>query len=360
MNTAEFTRIFSLPFAEASAFFRDKLTIESSAWDELDGAAHAKAFTSAGAYHADLLGDLRKMTDKAIAGGMDIREFRQQFRPLVERYGWQLKGGGAAWRSDLIWRTNIKTAYQAGRWQQFTEGGIEYLMYLHNDGVQNPRQNHVALSGMIYPINDPFWTVNYPPNAWGCQCRAVAAEKDEYQNAPAEKTTRPQGWENVPSDGWNYNVGQEGQRQGYRSLTGKMESMDNDLARSWLQRFVHEPAFDRFVAGKIGGEFPVAVLRPDDLALLGVEQQVVWSAAEALADKKLGLDTYRMLPEVIDSGELYRRGNELAVDLLQDKVAYSATLLKAEDGAGLILSGFTAVDETELVKRGAEWTLLAR
>lgn len=96
MNPENFKKTFNLPFIEAERFFQDKLNIPTLAWDELSGAAHARGFMSAGAYQADLLADLRKMTDKAIAGGLDIREFRKQFLPLVERYGWQLKGGGPA------------------------------------------------------------------------------------------------------------------------------------------------------------------------------------------------------------------------------------------------------------------------
>ncbi|PIE57146.1 MAG: hypothetical protein CSA34_00445, partial [Desulfobulbus propionicus] len=130
MRADEFSQVFDLPFDEATRFFRDKLNIPTETWDELEGAAHAKAFTSAGAWQSDLLADLRRMVDKAVAGGMDIRAFREQFLPLVKKYGWQLQGGGPAWRADLIWRTNITTAYQAGRWKQFEEGGIEYLMYV--------------------------------------------------------------------------------------------------------------------------------------------------------------------------------------------------------------------------------------
>ena len=94
MNAAEFERTFKLPFAEAVAWFRAKLNMPTEHWDELEGAAHAKYFTSAGATQADLLNDLRKMTDAAIAGELDIREFRKQFKELVEKYGWQLRGGG--------------------------------------------------------------------------------------------------------------------------------------------------------------------------------------------------------------------------------------------------------------------------
>ena len=63
------------------------------------------------------------------------------------------------------------TAYQAGRWQQFVDGGTEYLMYLHMDGVAHPRLEHIAWSGTVLPITDPWWNTHYPPNGWRCHCR---------------------------------------------------------------------------------------------------------------------------------------------------------------------------------------------
>ncbi len=234
MNAAEFARVFSLPFAEAEQFFRDKLNLPTAAYDDIAGAAHAKAFVSAGAYQADLLTELRQMTDKAIAGEMDIREFRKQFRPLVSRYGWQLKGGGPAWRSNLIWRTNISTAYQAGRWQQFEDGGIDYLMYVHNDGVRHPRPHHVAMDGTVLPRTDPFWSANYPPNGWGCRCRAVAASEQEFNEGA--KNIRPQGWETMADAGWDYNVGSAGTEQLVESMQQKIARMPADIAAAWMEQ----------------------------------------------------------------------------------------------------------------------------
>ena len=231
MTAADFQRVFALPFAEAVSFFRDKLNLPTAAFDDLVGAAHAKAFVSAGAYQAELLAELRQMTERAIVGGMDIREFRKQFRPLVERYGWQLKGGGPAWRSDLIWRTNINTAYQAGRWQQFEEGGIDYLKYVHNDRVRNPRPHHVAMDGTVLPRTDPFWEKNYPPNGWGCKCRAVAALPGEIEQAGG----RPGGWESMADSGWEYNVGTASQEHLAASMRVKMDKLPADIAEVWRQ-----------------------------------------------------------------------------------------------------------------------------
>ena len=244
MDELEFQRVFNLPFAEAEAFFRDKLNIPTGKWDELAGAAHAKGFMSAGAYQADLLSDLRAMTDKAISGGMDIREFRTQFRPLVEKYGWQLKGGGPAWRSDLIWRTNIQSAYQAGRWQQFEAAKIEYLLYRHNDSVMHPRPNHVALNGKVFPRTDPFWEYNYPPQGFGCKCRAVPATEKEYNEGD---NLRPQGYEDMADKGWGYNVGLESQVRHEDMLGQKLAKMEPAIAGYLLESLKKElaPGNDR-------------------------------------------------------------------------------------------------------------------
>lgn len=344
MRGTDFQRVFALPFAEAERFFRDKLSLPTETWRDLEGAAHAKAFTSAGAYQAELLAELRQMTDRAIAGGMDIREFRQQFRPLLSRYGWQLQGGGAAWRSDLIWRTNINTAYQAGRWQQFEEGGIKHLKYVHNDRVRHPRPAHVAMDGIILPKDDPFWSANYPPNGWGCKCRAVAVADKEAENAPAASKIRPEGWETMADRAWRYNVGEKGAEKGYAALTEKFETLPNDVARAWMARFVREPAFTRFVEGKIAGEFPVAVMRGADMAALGSKSQTVWLSAESLAKNKgelptrsagypeLTVDEYRLLPQIVDEGEVYRQSDQRLIYLRVGEVFYRAALKRTIDG----------------------------
>lgn len=238
MNQEAFERTFQLPFAEASAWFRSKLNIPTTKWDELAGEAHGKGFMSAGAYQADLLTELRQMVDTAIAGGTDIREFRQQFKPLVQKYGWQLRGGGPAWRSDLIWRTNITSAYQAGRWQQFEAAALKYLKYVHNDGVRNPRPNHLAMDGKILPRTDPFWQINYPPNGFGCKCRAVAATEKEFQGAEPEQTHRPENWQDLPDKGWDYNVGTAGKQLLADTMMEKMTRMPPDIAEAWMELII--------------------------------------------------------------------------------------------------------------------------
>ncbi|HQO29468.1 MAG TPA: hypothetical protein PKY22_08085, partial [Accumulibacter sp.] len=39
--------------------------------------------------------------------------------------------------------------------------------------------------GLTLPREHPFWRTHYPPNGWGCHCRAIAATRSDYQAAVA-------------------------------------------------------------------------------------------------------------------------------------------------------------------------------
>ena len=57
---------FNTPFAEQLDFFRRKLNLPSERWDDIQKAAHDRAFIVAGAMKADLVEDLRESIDKAM------------------------------------------------------------------------------------------------------------------------------------------------------------------------------------------------------------------------------------------------------------------------------------------------------
>ncbi|MBU1193972.1 MAG: phage head morphogenesis protein [Proteobacteria bacterium] len=213
------------PFDEAIAFFRAKLNIPSKHWDDLWTLMHTKAFTVAGAMQEELLNDLRTAVDKAISEGTTLAQFRKDFGSIVEQYGWVHKGG-RNWRSKVIYDTNLRTAYQAGRYQQMTDPDVvalrPYWQYQHGGSV-NPREEHLAWDGMILPHDDPFWNTHYPPNGWGCKCRVVTlSQRDLEKQGRQAPDTAPKieyrTWEDskgnkhqVPvgiDPGWDYNVGQ--------------------------------------------------------------------------------------------------------------------------------------------------------
>lgn len=167
----------SLPFDQQISFFRQKLNLPTRAWTDIWQSQHDRAFVVAGAMKEDLLNDLRAAVDRVIADGVTLETFRKDFREIVSRRGWtgwsgEGSKGGAAWRTRVIYETNLRTSYSAGRLAQMKAIANEmpYWRYRHNDSVQNPRPEHVALDGLVLRSDDPFWQTHYPPNGWGCKC----------------------------------------------------------------------------------------------------------------------------------------------------------------------------------------------
>lgn len=165
-----------LPFKEAIAFFRNKTNLPSGRWTDVWKSAHDSAFMVAGAAKADLLNDLRSAVDEAISQGTTLSTFRKRFDETVAKTGWDYRGG-RGWRTRVIYETNLRTAYAAGRYAQLTDPDLlrvrPYWQYLHG-GSKDPRPEHLAWDGMVLPADDPWWSEHYPPNGWGCSCKVVA------------------------------------------------------------------------------------------------------------------------------------------------------------------------------------------
>ena len=106
-------------FQEQIDFFLRKANLPSETWRDIQKAAHDRAFVVAGVLKADLLNDLRKAVDQAVKGA-SIDEFRKQFDDIVAKRGWtgwtgEGSAAGQAWRTRVIYQTNITTSYAAGR-----------------------------------------------------------------------------------------------------------------------------------------------------------------------------------------------------------------------------------------------------
>jgi uncharacterized protein with gpF-like domain len=163
-----------LTFKEALAFFRQKRFITSKAWDEILGAAHDDAFTIAGLANKAALSEFSEAIQKQLADGISFQAFQKDFDSLVAKYGWAHRGD-RMWRSTVIFETNIRTAYAAGRWQQLQEPdakrALPYIQYRHS-GAEHFRPMHKSWDKLVLPADDKFWKTNWPPNGFGCKCTA--------------------------------------------------------------------------------------------------------------------------------------------------------------------------------------------
>ena len=171
-----------LPFAEQIEFFRGKLNLPTAAWTDIWQAQHDRAFVVAGAARDALLADLRAAVDSAIAEGTTIAQFRRDFDSIVAKHGWSHKGG-RAWRTRVIYGTNLRTSYAAGRYRQMKEIADRrpYWRYRHSHASEHPREEHLAWDGLILPHDDPWWDTHYGPNGWGCKCYVEALSQRDLE-----------------------------------------------------------------------------------------------------------------------------------------------------------------------------------
>jgi len=151
-----------LPFAEALTFLRSKITLDTDRWDDIRDDEADAFFTVAGA-KGSLLAELRSAVEDAIERGQRPAEFRQRFSEIAE--GW---AGNNDWRADLIYRTNLRTAYARGREEyQFDPDVLliqPYLQFIHSDAIV-PRPHHKALDGQVFEAGSVPFAL---PNGYGC------------------------------------------------------------------------------------------------------------------------------------------------------------------------------------------------
>lgn len=239
-------------FAEAVAFFKDKIKLPTATWKDLQGEMHAKAFTVAGAMREDILCDLHKAVEKAITDGMSIQEFRKDFDSIVKRTGWQYNGT-RNWRSDLIYQTNLHTAYAAGREKQMRDPKMRkiypYARYRSmDDGRERPE--HKAWNNIVLPLNDPWWDKHTPPNGWNCRCWKEPVSALEVKalglEIAGEPPTSPDDKTGIDK-GWDYNVGDaaygnERIKEEYKRLDQKIPWKERDQDGLW------QPNSEEYVA----------------------------------------------------------------------------------------------------------------
>lgn len=243
----------SLPFDQAIKHFRQKVAIPTARWHDLWEGMHARAWTVAGALKEELLADLRKAVDKAIADGGTLAEFRKDFDAIVAKHGWKHKGG-RDWRSRLIFDVNLRTAHAAGRWEQIqaVKARRPYLRYVAILDSRT-RPEHRDWHDTVLEVDDKWWKVHYPPNGWNCRCTVQSISLRDLGRYGLKLTKTP------PADeletvidprtdkaikkpkgidlGWQYNVGE--------AATGSR--LADDVMEGWRRR--GGQAFERLTPG---------------------------------------------------------------------------------------------------------------
>lgn len=354
---------FRRPFAEQAAFFRRKLNLPTTRAGQIARDQNDAAFVVAGATKADLLADLRGAVDDAIESGQSLGAFRKQFEEIVSKRGWtgwtgESTKAGRAWRTRLIYKTNLDTSYAAGRWQQMTDPDAmrlrPYWRYVHNT-IENPRVQHQRWDNLVLPAGHPWFNAHYPPNGFGCNCGVETLNErglhrlgkdapdappnsgtvEHVDNTTGEVVTMPKGVQ----PGWDYAPGQTATERAMAARLNRLDSVEATIARQHVAELVEAPLFSRFWNGEVRGEYPVAVVPPVERQVLGAESPVVLLSQQSLSAHRerhpeIGIDDYRRVQQLLDDGEVYRMPDAPGrlIYLIIEGVTYRAALKRTEDG----------------------------
>lgn len=185
---------FTAPPLEQIAYLGSKSPELHFDYDEIMHEAHHKAFTVAKVTKLDLLSDIQDSLITAKKEGLPYKEWQKNLKPILEKKGWlgevevtnpvsgevkKIYVGSR--RLKNIYDTNMRVAYAKGRYESQMQSDGEYFYYsaiLDND----TRPGHSRLHGTILKKTDPFWDINYPPNAWRCRCKVRVYSKKELES----------------------------------------------------------------------------------------------------------------------------------------------------------------------------------
>lgn len=167
------------PFKEKLDYLKRKVPLPTTGFEDVNGAQHDHAFMVAGANNRAITEDFFNAIVAAEENGETLRDFQKRFDEIVAKHGWDYHGS-RGWRSKLIYETNMRQAYNAGREAQFADPAFKarhpYMMYRHS-GAENYRPEHKSWDQLVLAADDPWWDKHSPTNGYGCNCKKFAVSE---------------------------------------------------------------------------------------------------------------------------------------------------------------------------------------
>lgn len=179
--------LFQLEPEAAIAFLQAKgFQIGWNWFDVLGQDVHDRVFTVAKVARVDVLQDIRDSLVIALQEGQTERQFIAELEPKLRAQGWwgqkvvvdsqgnaEMVQEGSLWRLKTIYRTNLQSAFMAGR-ESMMRDAVDSHPYWQIVGVDDARTRpaHRAMHGKVFRHDDPlFKAIGHPPWGFNCRCR---------------------------------------------------------------------------------------------------------------------------------------------------------------------------------------------
>lgn len=189
MDAAVYGLTSDFVFRAAAEFLSSKEAVPMEVYEQLQKRARDRAFSVSRYTEAEVLNQfLRELVD-AVEDGTTGTEFRKRMNDFLERNGYKT---ASPWHLDVIFRTNLQTAYNAGHYEsmQTAKKFRPYWQY-KTAGDGHVRESHAAMQDRVYAADDPIWDVWYPPNGFRCRCTVVSLSKRQVEEKGLTVSDRP-------------------------------------------------------------------------------------------------------------------------------------------------------------------------
>lgn len=170
-----------MTFEGAVNYFKGRVPVTADVFYKIAEQYRGLAFTVSGYTKAQILKRFYDELLAALEDGNTFSEFRSRMNAFLKSEGYE---GLDPLQADLIFRTNIQTAYNVGHYEQMTEPGVMQLRpFWQYDAVQDShtRPSHLAMDGRVFPADHPIWDTWFPPNGFRCRCTVRTLSKRQVE-----------------------------------------------------------------------------------------------------------------------------------------------------------------------------------
>lgn len=178
-------------FRRAVDFLKRRRSVTKDEWMAMADEERAKSFMVSGYEKVQVIQRFKEKLVEAVEQGKTGAQFLEEMNGFLADAGYELMN---PWKSDVIFRTNVQTAYNAGHYQSMTQPEtlrlLPYWQYktAYDDKV---RPDHALMHNRVWRADDPVWDIWYPPNGFRCRCTVVAKSRAQVEREGLVVETRP-------------------------------------------------------------------------------------------------------------------------------------------------------------------------
>lgn len=173
----------AVPFDEAIDALLSRDPRLATGWEEVQAIyTMDHGFSLARAMTQQLTDKVQLFLAQSMDQGSSALDAEQQLRFLASAHDVGFTRGYA----QTVYRTNLNSAYTAGRMRQAKAPGVRSVAPgFRYDAVMDDdvRPNHRALDGFVALQNDPVWQQCSPPLGFNCRCTLALALRSEVEAA---------------------------------------------------------------------------------------------------------------------------------------------------------------------------------